>query len=79
MNIYKYQFIKYLENRNIPLKDIKHLPKDEILRMYKDINLNDLTPFLNKRKTRNRNKIIHYPERKKLVLLIDWGNTSIWI
>ncbi len=79
MNIYKYQLIKYLENQSIPLKNIKILPKEEILKLYKHINLNDLTKYLNKRKTRNRNKIIHNPERKKLVLIIDWSNVSIWI
>ena len=79
MNIYKYQLIKYLENQSIPLKDIKILPKEEILKLYKHINLNDLTKYLNKRKTRNQNKIIHNTERKKLVLIIDWSNVSIWI
>ncbi len=79
MNIYKYQLIKYLENQSIPLKDIKILPKEEILKLYKHINLNDLTKYLNKRKTRNQNKIIHNTERKKLVLNIDWSNVSIWI
>lgn len=79
MNIYKYQLIKYLENQSIPLKDIKILPKEEILKLYKHINLNDLKKYLNKRKTRNQNKIIHNTERKKLVLNIDWSNVSIWI
>jgi len=77
MNIYKYQILKYLENQNIPIKDIKILPKEEILKLYKHVNLNDLKLYLNKRKTRNQNKIIHYPERIKVV--IDWENVSVWI
>jgi hypothetical protein len=77
MNIYKYQILKYLENQNIPIKDIKILPKEEILKLYKHVNLNDLKLYLNKRKTRNQNKIIYYPEKIKLV--IDWSNVSIWI
>ena len=50
-NIYKYQILKYLENQNIPIKDIKILPKEEILKLYKHVNLNDLKLYLNKRKT----------------------------
>jgi hypothetical protein len=45
MNIYKYQILKYLENQNIPIKDIKILPKEEILKLYKHVNLNDLKLF----------------------------------
>ena len=71
MNIYKYQILKYLENQNIPIKDIKVLPKDEILKLYNHVNLNDLKIYLNKRKTRKKNNIIHYPEKVKVV--IDWN------
>ena len=77
MNIYKYQIIKYLENQNIPIKDIKILPKDEILKLYNHVNLNDLKIYLNKRKSRKQNKVIHYPEKVKVV--IDWNDHLLMI
>ena len=77
MNIYKYQILKYLENQNIPIKDIKILPKDEILKLYNHVNLNDLKIYLNKRKSRKQKQIIHIPEKVKIT--IDWNDHFLMI
>ena len=79
MNIYKYQILKYLESKNISIKELKFNSKDELLNKYfNNINKNELTKYLNKRKQRLSNiaKYKHISEQK---IFIDWGNISIWI
>ena len=79
MNIYKYQILKYLESKNISIKELKFNSKDELLNKYfNHIDKNELTKYLNKRKQRLSNiaKYKHISEQK---IFIDWGNISIWI
>ena len=79
MNIYKYQILKYLESKNVSIKELKFNSKDELLNKYfNHIDKNELTKYLNKRKQRLSNiaKHKHISEQK---IFIDWGNISIWI
>ena len=79
MNIYKYQILKYLESKNVSIKELKFNSKDELLNKYfNHIDKNELTKYLNKRKQRLSNiaKYKHISEQK---IIIDWGNISIWI
>jgi len=79
MNIYKYQILKYLESKNVSIKELKFNSKDELLNKYfNHIDKNELTKYLNKRKQRLSNiaKYKHISEQK---IFIDWGNISIWI
>jgi hypothetical protein len=79
MNIYKYQILKYLESKDISIKELKLNSKDELLNKYfNHIDKNELTKYLNKRKQRLSNiaKYKHISEQK---IFIDWGNISIWI
>ena len=79
MNIYKYQILKYLESKNISIKELKCNSKDELFNKYfNHIDKNELAKYLNKRKQRLSNiaKYKHISEQK---IFIDWGNISIWI
>ena len=79
MNIYKYQILKYLESKNISIKELKLNSKDELLNKYfNNINKNELTKYLNKRKQRLSN-IVMYKHTSEQKIFIDWGNISIWI
>lgn len=77
MNIYKYQILKYLENKNLSIKEIKSLPKEEILKMYKNLNFDELKMFLNKRKSRKQKIIVSNSEPIKII--IDWNNHNVII
>jgi hypothetical protein len=73
MNVYKYQIIKYLETKNFNIKELKTLSKEELLKKYKNIDKNDLSIYLNKRKQRQMKTIIHDPS-KKTKIIIDWNH-----
>ncbi len=73
MNVYKYQIIKYLETKNCNIKELKTLSKEELLKKYKNIDKNDLSIYLNKRKQRQMKTIIHDPS-KKTKIIIDWNH-----
>ena len=77
MNIYKYQILKYLENQNYNnIKELKTLSKDELINKYiKNINKNELTKYLNKRK--QREIFIHNTSKQKIT--IDWNNAFVWL
>lgn len=77
MNIYKYQILKYLENKNLSIKEIKSLPKDEILKIYHNLNFNELKMYLNKRKSRKQKIIVNNSEPIKII--IDWNNHYVII
>ena len=73
MNIYKYQILKYLESKNHKnIKEVKTMSKDEILKKYMNIDKNELSIYLNKRKQRQLKTIIHDPS-KKTKIIIDWN------
>ena len=79
MNIYKYQILKYLESKNLSIKEFKNCPKDELLNKYlKYVDKNELTKYLNKRKKRQPDisKYKHISEQK---IIIVWANISLWI
>jgi hypothetical protein len=79
MNIYKYQILKYLESKNVSIKELKFNSKDELLNKYfNHIDKNELTKYLNKRKQRLSN-IAKYKHTSDQKIIIDWGNISIWI
>jgi hypothetical protein len=79
MNIYKYQILKYLESKNVSIKELKFNSKDELLNKYfNNINKNELAKYLNKRKQRLSN-IVMYKHISEQKIFIDWGNISLWI
>lgn len=77
MNIYKYQILKYLENQNCKnIKELRLLPKDDLIQKYlKNIDKNELSQYLNKRKSRE--VIIHNASKTKII--IDWNNAFVWL
>ena len=79
MNIYKYQILKYLESKNISIKELKFNSKDELLNKYfNNINKNELAKYLNKRKNRTVNKdVISSSEIHKPKIIIEWSNLSL--
>ena len=79
MNIYKYQILKYLESKNISIKELKFCSKDELLHKYfNHIDKNELSKYLNKRKKR-LSKFVRYKHTAEEKIFIDWGIITIWI
>ncbi len=87
MIIYKYQIIKYLEDKSEKNKDeikkLKKLNRDELMKEIKYFDksqLQQLTKYLNQRKNRkctNITDIIHSNENQKFKVIIDWNNPFV--
>ena len=79
MNIYKYQILKYLESKNLSIKELKNCPKDELLNKYlKFVDKSELTKYLNKRKQRQPD-ISKYKNISEQKIIIVWDNIYLWI
>ena len=89
MSIYKYQIIKYLEDKSEKNKDeikkLKKLNRDELMKEIKYFDksqLQQLTKYLNQRKNRkctNITDIIQSNENQKFKVLIDWNTPFVWL
>jgi phage-related tail protein len=89
MSIYKYQIIKYLEDKSEKNKDeikkLKKLNRDELMKEIKYFDksqLQQLTKYLNQRKNRkctNITDIIQSNENQKFKVIIDWNTPFVWL
>jgi hypothetical protein len=89
MSIYKYQIIKYLEDKHEKSKDeikiLKKLNRDELMKEIKYFDksqLQQLNKYLNQRKDRkcrNPTEIIHPNETEKFKIKIDWDNPFVYL
>ena len=87
MSIYKYQIIKYLEDKSEKNKDeikkLKKLNRDELMKEIKYFDksqLQQLTKYLNQRKNRkctNITDIIQSNENQKFKVIIDWNTPFV--